>query len=709
MKFYSSHSKKFCDFTEKMVAKINKWISDLSGEPSNPAYEEQLKTLLRLDICSISMNLFREEISKTAAEILRDIEISLGGNLYDGEDDWDGEILSIFYSETYRNHTSREEYYSFALPAILATGNPKEEKFKIYQGFLSKLASALIQAYPKPAQEQLKTRLSDLEEKLQEQFDLLITQQIDQDRSLELNLDLDDYDFSTDEDKQDQKFSSQIQRRAKRLYSPAGEALINLLAEEWNKISVDLQRGINELRDETQESSGADNADSCINFNNADSCIDLDFFVISKCFLANLKVSNEALYIQRDIELLFPLIADSNDDEILGELMPDSLLRQIHFSAQKQRKNKTPKQYKIISATYSVPKLQYLDAVYGSNLVIRYYSLFLEYIIFTLNVLESKSPRAFAALEEFKALMKKDTGVDSSVYNLYHLSDESSQNKGESFDNSEQDDAISKLDKLIGLTSVKKEVKNLIDFLKIQKVRRDRGLGTSQTSLHMVFYGNPGTGKTTVARVVAGIYKDLGLLSQGHLVETDRSGLVAGYVGQTAIKVQELVNKAIGGVLFIDEAYTLKSSGEDSFGQEAIDTLLKLMEDHRDDLAVIVAGYTSPMNSFLQSNPGLLSRFNRFLDFEDYNPNELLEIFKKFAQKDGFLLEPESEMFLRNALGVLYTDRDQTFGNGRLVRNIFEQCIAKHASRVAQMSEISDEDLIILKYEDVSSVEALWK
>ena len=700
MKFYSSHSKKFCDFTEKMVAKINKWISDLSGEPSNPEYEEQLRNLLKLDICSFLMHLFQEEISATVAEILRDLEIFLGGSLYDESEDWDGTILSIFYAEVYRKRASGEEYHSFALPPILATGHPEEEKFKVYQVFLSKLASALIQAYPKSEQEQLKARLSELEKRLRGQFDLLITQQSNQEDSFGLTLELDDYDFCVDKGEQDQGFVSQIKRRAKTLYSSKGESLVALLAEEWNKISVDLQRGIDELKDDDQESNDDDNADSDIS---------LDFFSVSHRFLSHLKVSNEALYIQRDIELLFLKNSDDSDDELSGDLMPDSLLRGLHFDSQKIRKKQNPKEYRNIHAPYSIPTLRYLDTVYGSDLVIRYYSLFLEYMIFTLNVLESQSPQAFVALEEFKALMKKDTGVDSSVYNLYHLNNESSQNREERLDNSEQDNAISQLDKLIGLTSVKREVKNLIDFLKIQKVRRDRGLGTSQTSLHMVFYGNPGTGKTTVARIVAGIYKDLGLLSQGHLVETDRSGLVAGYVGQTAIKVQELVNKAIGGVLFIDEAYTLKSSGEDSFGQEAIDTLLKLMEDHRDDLAVIVAGYTSPMNSFLQSNPGLLSRFNRFLDFEDYDPNELLEIFKKFAQKDGFLLEPESEMFLRNALGVLYTDRDQTFGNGRLVRNIFEQCIAKHASRVAQMSEISDEDLIILKYEDVSSVEALWK
>ena len=190
------------------------------------------------------------------------------------------------------------------------------------------------------------------------------------------------------------------------------------------------------------------------------------------------------------------------------------------------------------------------------------------------------------------------------------------------------DELMEQLEDLVGLEEVKKDVKNLMNLVKVRKLRQENDLPVPPMSLHMVFMGNPGTGKTTVARLVSGLYAAIGVLSKGQLVEVDRSGLVAGYVGQTALKTQEVIKSALGGVLFIDEAYSLSSGGENDFGREAIETILKAMEDHRDDLIVIVAGYTGPMEKFLTSNPGLESRFNKYFFFPDYNGEQLMAIFR---------------------------------------------------------------------------------
>ena len=252
----------------------------------------------------------------------------------------------------------------------------------------------------------------------------------------------------------------------------------------------------------------------------------------------------------------------------------------------------------------------------------------------------------------------------------------------------------------IGLETVKKEVDSLINLVTIQKLRRENGLPVNDLSLHMVFSGNPGTGKTMIARLMARIYKSLGILSKGQLVEVDRSGLVAGYVGQTAIKTSEVIEKAKGGVLFIDEAYALTNRGGTDYGQEAVDTLLKAMEDNRDDLIVIVAGYTELMEEFVHSNPGLESRFNRFLHFPDYTVDEMMAIFDMRCSQNGYTLNTDARDLLRSLL-ALYSLDVKGFGNARGVRNLFERAVSAQANRLATDPEITKDDLMLLTADDI--------
>ena len=263
------------------------------------------------------------------------------------------------------------------------------------------------------------------------------------------------------------------------------------------------------------------------------------------------------------------------------------------------------------------------------------------------------------------------------------------------------DELMEQLDSLVGLETVKKEVKNLINLVKVRKLRKENDLPVPPMSFHMVFLGNPGTGKTTVARLISGLYAAIGVLSKGQLVEVDRSGLVAGYVGQTALKTQEVIQSALGGVLFIDEAYSLSSGGENDFGHEAIETLLKAMEDHRDDLVVIVAGYTGPMEKFIHSNPGLESRFNRYFFFPDYDGNQLTEIFRIQCKKNSYTLTPEADEAALKMFTRLYEERDENFGNGRDVRNCFEDMVVRQSNRVAAMESPSKDDLITVLPEDL--------
>ena len=260
-------------------------------------------------------------------------------------------------------------------------------------------------------------------------------------------------------------------------------------------------------------------------------------------------------------------------------------------------------------------------------------------------------------------------------------------------------DLLAELDGYIGLQTVKEEVHNLINMASVYQLRRQHDLPTTDMSLHLVFTGNPGTGKTMMARMMARIYRSLDILSRGQLVEVDRSGLVAGYVGQTVIKTQKVIEKAMGGVLFIDEAYALNGRSENDFGQEAIDTILKAMEDHRDDLVVIVAGYTDLMDRFIHSNPGLESRFNRFLLFDDYTTDEMVEIFRMQCKKGCYQLTEEAQPLIRDYIAE--ESADDSFGNARGVRNLFEHVLVAQNNRLATMEKITREDLMTITADDV--------
>jgi len=256
------------------------------------------------------------------------------------------------------------------------------------------------------------------------------------------------------------------------------------------------------------------------------------------------------------------------------------------------------------------------------------------------------------------------------------------------------DDLLHELNGLVGLDNVKQQVKDLIDYQRVQKLRRERGFHSTKNTLHMAFTGNPGTGKTTVARIVGHVYKKIGLLSKGHFLEVSRTDLIAGYQGQTALKVKKVIDSARGGVLFIDEAYSItENDHSDSYGRECLTELTKALEDYREDLVVIVAGYTEPMNKFFESNPGLKSRFNTFIEFKDYSANELIDILKSICQQNDYSLSKELVELLQKFLDKEVSEKDEHFANGRLARNIYDDLVMNHARRVVSITNPTDEDL----------------
>lgn len=264
------------------------------------------------------------------------------------------------------------------------------------------------------------------------------------------------------------------------------------------------------------------------------------------------------------------------------------------------------------------------------------------------------------------------------------------------------EDLQAELTSYIGLTEVKKEVENLINMALVYQMRRAHNLPTTDISLHMVFSGNPGTGKTMIARFMARVYHSLGILSKGQLIEVDRSGLVAGYIGQTALKTAKVIESAKGGVLFIDEAYTLTSKSENDFGFEAVDTILKAMEDNRDDLVVIVAGYTELMEDFVDSNPGLRSRFNKFLHFDDYSAEEMCAIFALQCKKNQYTLDDAAQKLLLSYFTAVSEEAGE-FGNARGVRNIFEKALTAQANRLAHVENVTRETLMQITEADISA------
>jgi len=260
---------------------------------------------------------------------------------------------------------------------------------------------------------------------------------------------------------------------------------------------------------------------------------------------------------------------------------------------------------------------------------------------------------------------------------------------------------LDELNSLIGLETVKAKVNDLIVYQKVQKLRRENGLYSAKNTLHLAFTGNPGTGKTTVARIVGRIYKQIGLLSKGHFIEVSRTDLIAGYQGQTALKVKKVIERAKGGVLFIDEAYSItENDHSDSYGRECLTELTKALEDYREDLVVIVAGYTEPMEKFFESNPGLKSRFNTFIKFPDYSADEMENILMSICDNNNYILDEDAKKVIHNFFEECITKKDENFANGRLARNLYDDLVMNHAKRVFNIHNPTKDDLSTIMKQD---------
>lgn len=298
-----------------------------------------------------------------------------------------------------------------------------------------------------------------------------------------------------------------------------------------------------------------------------------------------------------------------------------------------------------------------------------------------------------------KAKVLKDSLI--MYYGHNHLQSLFKHTKKEQDTDKDLNTLLKELEDLVGLEKVKAKVYDLISYQKVQLLRKKVGLSVPNNTLHLAFTGNPGTGKTTVARIVGHIYKQIGLLSSGHFLEVSRTDLIAGYQGQTALKVKKVIDEAKGGVLFIDEAYSItENDHSDSYGRECLTELTKALEDYREDLVVIVAGYTEPMKKFFDSNPGLKSRFNTFIEFEDYDSKELMEIIKRMCIKEDYVLSEEVEQILDTEINRIVSNKGELFANGRFIRNLFEEMVMNHARRVSKISQPTIDDLKMFSSED---------
>lgn len=349
----------------------------------------------------------------------------------------------------------------------------------------------------------------------------------------------------------------------------------------------------------------------------------------------------------------------------------------------------------VIESSHQLRYFESLHYIYNSqfnglrseSVVNNLETLFVDFYGYMVNIDNSISDIERDKYEELKRLLKLD-------YSTIEVTEKEDVGISDSLEST-----LKELDDLIGLSDIKNEVKSLINFVQVNQLRKSKGLPTVSLSLHSVFYGPPGTGKTTIARLISKAFKNLGLLKKGHLIETDRSQLVAGYVGQTAIKTKEILDKALDGVLFIDEAYSLNSS--DDFGKEAIETILKYMEDNRDRLIVIVAGYETEMSEFVNSNPGLKSRFNKYFNFPNFSSSELLEILVSLITKNKFIITDKAKNKLLYIINDAIFSDGKHFGNARYIRNIYEQIVQNQFLRLSQMDVINDEDLVKISEFDI--------